>query len=163
LFVYNYDRPYPFELVQNPVAAPWAGYVLGGLVALVALWQIYRIATEPSERSMVALVVCGLLVPHGLGAIGARFFSGRVPLALAVGLALFAVVFVEGKLSPTMFLGLALMLPAAYLFYEASLPTQEYKTSAYLAGGLVGIAALVLFVRGIRNPVAADLLLSPDF
>ena len=39
LFVYNYDRPYPTNLVADPTPVLWALLALGGAACLVALWN----------------------------------------------------------------------------------------------------------------------------
>jgi 4-amino-4-deoxy-L-arabinose transferase-like glycosyltransferase len=225
LFVYNYDRPYPVELVQNPTGLSFIGYVLGALLLILSAWTLYRVVNWATERSTLSLVVAALMAIHGVAAIYNAWSTARVPALLAASavvwlgvylfiyarpqrddrggpflasLAIGAVVLaflVQGRsvwlgdllAAPLVgagawlvafhfradekrifrrslgigLLSLGLALPALYLAYEAGQPGQESRTTAFLAAGLTGIVAIVAFVRGVRYPVGADLLLPP--
>ncbi len=149
LFVYNYDRPYPWtEVSQRPLqlfsGRPlWTGDLVAVLLLAVGGFVLFDTFSSKSKQTLRPIYWRAL----GIG-------------LSAAGLALLAVMANRGQsISATLFLGLALALAALYLFYEGSRPQLGDRGTVYTAAAAVGLFALVLVVRGARAPVADDKLL----
>ncbi|MBI3185564.1 MAG: glycosyltransferase family 39 protein [Myxococcales bacterium] len=145
LFVYNYDRPYPFELVQRPIS----------LLGMRSLWAGDLVA-------VTLLGVGGYLMFDAFSGKGRSVFSRAAALLLTcLGGAVLVVTATRGQVSPTTFFGLALLLVVLYVGYEATRPQREQKAGLYITGALLGVIALSLLVKGVRTPAAQDSLLKP--
>jgi 4-amino-4-deoxy-L-arabinose transferase-like glycosyltransferase len=142
LFVYNYDRPYPFDLVQKPIAM-WTTR---------ALWM----------GDLVALALVGLgaylLYDAFAGKDRSPFYKAVALLLALVGGTVLMVMLSRATVSPTLFVGLSVVLTALYLAYEATRPQSNSKWGLTVAAAVLGAAGLPLVVRGARLAVAEDLL-----
>ncbi|MBM7114315.1 glycosyltransferase family 39 protein [Archangium primigenium] len=144
LFVYNYDRPYPLELVTKPIAMfssrpLWAGDVLAAVLLAVGLYLALgvfppRAGASPVSRA-VALVCLGL---------GAAFV---VPLAA------------PGSVAATPVAGGALVLVGAWLAWQAWRADAESRTGLWAFTGLLWVVGLGCLARGWRGTLASDALL----
>lgn len=157
LFVYNYDRPYPFDLVQKPIALHDMGPSF--------LKPIFRFAFPDRALAMGDLLslallgVGGYLVFDAFSAKSRSVVSRTIALLIALsGAAILLSSATRGSVSPTLFIGLALSLAVLYVAYELSRPQQESKLGLAVVAGLLGVVALGLVVRGVRVPVAQDSL-----
>src|SRR6185436_7907582 len=103
LFVYNYDRPYPIEIVQNPLnmfaSRPlWVSDLLAIALLGVGGYLFFESTSTQRPAPLKGLsVVLGLL---GLAALGTSATSAHT--------------------SPLVFFGLAFAGGAAWYFYEAT-------------------------------------------
>lgn len=128
LFVYNYDRPYPVELVQQPLSLSgsrplWMGDLLA--VALLGVGGYLAIDLFSSkERSPWSRGVALFMVLLG----------GAVLLSTAT----------RGRATPTLFVGLAMGLWALYLAYEATRPGTKAGSGLFGGAALIGLPALAL-------------------
>jgi len=146
LFVYNYDRPYPWELVNRPIA----------LFASRPLWL----------GDLATLVVVGAGAWLGLELWSSRqrpvpVHLGTAVLALlGVGTALLASMAWRGNLSTLGLVGVALALAGGWAATQVSRAPAESRSVLWaLAGGLLVMGA-VLAVRGFRGGPQADRLLA---
>jgi 4-amino-4-deoxy-L-arabinose transferase-like glycosyltransferase len=141
LFVYNYDRPYPMtEVAQKAMTlfgrrTLFTGDVLtllllafGGFLAL----EGWKKKTASARAMALALVLCGL----------------ALLLAMASG----------GRLSPTLFLGLALSLVAIFLGNESGKAKDREKADLQRGAAAVGVAAVALIVTALRRGQSGDQL-----
>lgn len=143
LFVYNYDRPYPFDLVQRPISLFGSRLLLtGDLFALVmiAAGGYVLMETFSGKKRVVYQRALGLLLGLTGGAI-----------LIATG--------TRGQLSPMLFIGLSLALVALYLGWEAGRSEKSEKGRILLAGGFVALGALVFVAQGLRAAPRFDPLL----
>ena len=143
LFVYNYDRPYPFDLVQRPISLFGSRLLLtGDLFALVmiAAGGYVLMETFSGKKRVVYPRALGLL----LGLVG-----GAILIATGT----------RGQLSPMLFIGLGLALVALYLGWEAGRSEKSEKGRILLAGGFVALGALVFVAQGLRAAPRFDPLL----
>ncbi len=146
LFVYNYDRPYPQELVTKPIAffssrPLW----MGDLVTLVLLaFGVYLAFDAFSSKAKGERPAAGRAFALGL---------------LLTGGATLAAVTSQGQVSAMGLWGVALLAVAAFLLWQASRPEEAPGRTVLQAVGfglaLVGVA---LAVRGFRGPPASDAL-----
>src|SRR5262249_50301029 len=109
LFVYNYERPYPFELVQRPILIFGSRTLTGGDVlalVMIAAGGYLLLETVAAKKPAVLPRAMALLV--GLG--------GAAVLVSTVA---------RGRLPPMFFVGVALALVALYLAWEAGRSERE--------------------------------------
>jgi hypothetical protein len=146
LFVYNYDnsaRPYPMNEVTLKAMslfgtrALWTGDLLSWLLLALGgylLFESYRAKEpSPSSRAMaLALVLAG-------AALLIAMLSG-------------------GKLSATLFLGLALALVSIYLGNAGTTAKDRERSDLLMGAAAVGLAALALIATGLRRGTAGDAL-----
>jgi hypothetical protein len=147
LFVYNYDqgaRPYPMnEVTLRPMT----------LFGARALWT-------GDILTVLLLAFGGFLLADSFRSTRERSPSGRA-LALALllgGGALLLVMISGGKLSATLFIGLALSLVAIYLGGEAARSGGKARTDLGLGAGAVGVAAVALVIAGMVRGKSGDAL-----
>ncbi|XXF81651.1 glycosyltransferase family 39 protein [Myxococcaceae bacterium GXIMD 01537] len=143
LFVYNYDRPYPFDLVTRPIA----------LFASRPLWA----------GDLVTLVLVGFGAYLGVEAFGSKerpLAARAVALAFLLGgAATLASVALRGQVSAMGLVGIALALVGGFVGWGALRPGAGPRGSLSLVAGALGVVGVVLAVRGFRAPVASDGLL----
>ncbi|WP_141618731.1 glycosyltransferase family 39 protein [Myxococcus sp. AB036A] len=146
LFVYNYDRTYPQDLVTKPIAfftsrPLWTG----DLVTLVLLaFGVYlsfdafsakgRARTTPSARAVALMLLLG-----GVATLGAVSAQAQVSAKALVGVAVLAV--------------------AGYLAWESMRPGAEGRASLQTLAGVLAVVGIAFAVRGFRQPAAEDSLL----
>ncbi len=135
LFVYNTDRPYPFDLVQRPISLfgsrpLWTGDLLA--LVLIGAGGYLLLETFAAKRRMVYSRALALLLALVGGAI-----------LLATG--------TRGRLSAMLFIGLAVALVALYLAWELGRAERAQKGLIILAGGMAGVAALAFIAQGARS------------
>jgi 4-amino-4-deoxy-L-arabinose transferase-like glycosyltransferase len=135
LFVYNYDRQYPFELVQRPIS----------LFGSRSLWM--------GDLLALALVGAGgYLLLETFAAKGKKVYSRALALLLAlVGGAILLATGTRGRLSAMLFIGLALALVALYLAWELGRAEKAERGLIILSSGAVGVAALAFIAQGARS------------
>ena len=132
LFVYNYERAYPFFLSQDPIAfwtnrPLWAGdLVMGGCLSIGAYvaFDAYGAKKSPMYKAL------------GLG-------------VAAFGAAALLVVFGGGKPTPLLAFGAALLVPAGLLGMES----WKVAANRYLNGAvamMVAVPGLALALRGLQ-------------
>ncbi|RKG80761.1 glycosyltransferase family 39 protein [Corallococcus sp. CA049B] len=146
LFVYNYDRPYPQDLVTKPIAffssrPLW----MGDLVTLVLLaFGVYLAFDAFSSKAKLERPAAARAVALGL---------------LLTGGATLAAVASQGQVSAMGLWGVALVALAGFLFWQASRPEEAPGRTVLQAVGfglaLVGVA---LAVRGFKGPPTSDAL-----
>ncbi|RKG53222.1 glycosyltransferase family 39 protein [Corallococcus sp. AB011P] len=146
LFVYNYDRPYPQDLVTKPIAffssrPLW----MGDLVTLVLLaFGVYLAFDAFSSKAKLERPAAGRAIALGL---------------LLTGGATLAAVASQGQVSAMGLWGVALLAVAGFLIWQASRPEEAPGRTVLQAVGfglaLVGVA---LAVRGFKGPPASDAL-----
>ncbi len=147
LFVYNYDRPYPFDMVQNQVNA----------FATRPLWL--------NDLLAIALLgVGGYLFFEATSAKRPAPLKGLAVTLAALGLGALLVSATDARTSPMVYFGLGFGAGAAWFFYEATRAAKSKEGNDYVlyaCAGLAGIPALALLSRGIQietargNPQAA--------
>ena len=143
LFVYNYDRPYPFELVQRPIA----------LFSGRSLWMGDLLA-------VVLIGIGGYLLLEALAVKNRSIFARALALTMTVlGVAFLVAISMRGQLSPSLFAGLGLALVALYLLFELGRVAAERKRVLAVASLAVAAVAAVLFMVGLRGPARMDPLL----
>ncbi|MDQ3263893.1 MAG: glycosyltransferase family 39 protein [Myxococcota bacterium] len=144
LFVYNYERTYPTELVTRPLSffdlrTLWTGDLLTLLLLAFGAY-LASDAWRGKERNVGGRAT----------ALGLLLGGGALLLAMAT----------RGRQSPTLFLGLGLALVAIYLGYEATRLPADRRGSLLGSAGAVGILALGLVIAGGRMAPNADPLLT---
>jgi 4-amino-4-deoxy-L-arabinose transferase-like glycosyltransferase len=141
LFVYNYERPYPQDLVQRPIA----------LFGSRSLWS--------GDLWSLTLIGAGAyLLLETLGSKSKAVYARAVGLLLAlVGAALLVSTAKRGNVSTMLFLGLATALVALYLAWEVIRSERPTKSPLLFAAGITAAAALALIIDGLS---ASDPLLS---
>ncbi|HME90134.1 MAG TPA: glycosyltransferase family 39 protein, partial [Myxococcaceae bacterium] len=143
LFVYNYERPYPFELVQRPILIFGSRTLTGGDVlalVMIAAGGYLLLETVAAKKPAVLPRAMALLV--GLG--------GAAVLVSTVA---------RGRLPPMFFVGVALALVALYLAWEAGRSEREQKPLMLLVGATLGVGGLAFATYGLRNGARLDPLL----
>jgi 4-amino-4-deoxy-L-arabinose transferase-like glycosyltransferase len=142
LFVYNYDRPYPTELVTQPLRLLnlrplWTGDFL--VTALIALGTYLIFDTFRSRPATVyARAVALLLALSGVGVL----------IALST----------RGHVSVMLFVGLAVALVAIYAGAELG-RGKDKSTSLIAFVCVLGFSALLLCVAGLATAPLSDPLL----
>ncbi len=128
LFVYNYDRPYPFFLTANPVQF-WSNRALstGDLVV------------------MALLGIGGYLCFEAFGAKKSIFFRALALVLALMGAAVLLAIMSGGNTPPLLLLGGAFGATAAYVGFEALRPGNESRALLWmLAIALAGVAVGLL-------------------
>jgi 4-amino-4-deoxy-L-arabinose transferase-like glycosyltransferase len=142
LFVYNYDRPYPTELVNKPIP----------FFSSRTLWM--------GDLVMVVLLSLGIY-------IGAEAFSKKglrsermvtVVLVLA-GLGTLAVLLSHGRVSALLLAGIGLVLVGLYSLWQTlfSKPEDRLLDTVLSVGWLV--AGIAFALRGVTGALGTDMLL----
>jgi 4-amino-4-deoxy-L-arabinose transferase-like glycosyltransferase len=142
LFVYNYDRLYPVELVNKPLA----------LFSYRALWV----------GDLMLIVLLGLGVYMGAEAFSKKGTRSERNLALILGVAAastLGVLMGNGKVSAMGVAGVGLLLLAGYSAWKT---VQAKKDERFFEGLLTGVwlvAGIVFCWRGFGGPLGTDFLL----
>ncbi|MFP2901609.1 ArnT family glycosyltransferase [Corallococcus sp. 4LFB] len=146
LFVYNYDRPYPQDLVNRPIAffssrPLW----MGDLVTLVLLaFGVYLAFDVFSPKVKQERPAAGRAVALGL---------------LLTGGATLAAVATQGQVSAMGLWGVALLALAGFLGWQSSRPEEAPgRTVLQVVGFGLALVGVALAVRGFRGPPASDAL-----
>lgn len=143
LFVYNYDRPYPFDLVTKPLQLFGSRQLWWGDLAAVMLLAFGGYLTLDAFMDKARPVMTRAM---GLG-------------MLLTGVALLLTVWLRGRGSPSLLLGLGIAFTAVYLGYEASRHKKDEASSLWTTAAVVGLVGVALIVNGVRVPATADALL----
>jgi 4-amino-4-deoxy-L-arabinose transferase-like glycosyltransferase len=143
LFVYNYDRLYPTDLVTKPIALfasrpLWMGDLITSVLLVVGAYLTLDAFTA-KEKSYAARAIAVLLVLAGAGALTAVVLRGSVS---ALGMA-----------------GVALLGVGAFTVWQAVGKGREERKGLLVLTGLYGLAGLVLCWRGFQAPAGEDALL----
>ncbi|WNG45176.1 dolichyl-phosphate-mannose--protein mannosyltransferase [Archangium minus] len=143
LFVYNYDRPYPSELVTKPIAMfasrpLWVGDLMTLVLLSVGAYLAVGVFQTKSGASVHSRAVALLCL-----AVGAAFF---VPMAMR-----------DVPATPVM--GVALFLVGAWVAWQASRASVDARTSLWLFASALLLVGAMSAVRGFRVPAASDSLL----
>ncbi|RKH18155.1 glycosyltransferase family 39 protein [Corallococcus sp. CA047B] len=146
LFVYNYDRPYPQDLVTKPIAffssrPLW----MGDLVTLVLLaFGVYLAFEAFSSKDKSERPGASRAVALGL---------------LLTGVATLVSVATQGQVSALGLWGVALVALSGFIFWQASRPEEAPARTMFQAVGFVlALVGVVLAARGFRGPAASDSL-----
>ncbi|WP_223638041.1 glycosyltransferase family 39 protein [Corallococcus sp. EGB] len=146
LFVFNYDRPYPQDLVTKPIAffaarPLWAGDLVTLVLLAFGVYLAFDVfAPRAKEKaSPGARAVALLLLLSGVATLGAVASRAQVSAEVLLGLAFLAV--------------------AGFLGWQSSRPGTEGRSSLRTVAGLIAVVGVALAVRGFRQPVAEDSLL----
>jgi 4-amino-4-deoxy-L-arabinose transferase-like glycosyltransferase len=144
LFVYNYDRPYPTELVTKPIAM-FASRPLwvGDLLTLVLL-------------SVGAYLAVGVFPSKARASVGARAVA---LLCLGVGAAFLVPMSLRGAVGAQWPMGLAVGLVAGWLAWQAMKAPAESRTGLWVMAGVLAAVGGALLARGLRVPALSDSLL----
>ncbi len=142
LFVYNYDRPYPIELVTKPIAMfasrpLWMGDLVALVLVAVGVYLTADLVAAKSRPLSSRMVALGILMA-GLGSVGVMFTQGTVS---ALGLA-----------------GLTVLVLGALAAWEAVRPKEGGRLMLLLMTAALVLAGGLLAWRGFGKPVAADML-----
>ncbi|QRN99935.1 glycosyltransferase family 39 protein [Archangium violaceum] len=145
LFVYNYDRPYPSELVTKPIAMfasrpLWMGDMLALVLVGVGAWLAVGVFPAKTRGSSVAARAVALLCLL----VGGAFL---LPLAS------------RGTVGATWPLGVALFLLGAWLAWNAYQAGEESRTGLWVSATAFLMVGAVLFARSVRMPAPSDSLL----
>ncbi len=146
LFVYNYDRPYPQDLVSKPLAffasrPLWAGDLMTmALVGFGLYLGVDAFALKPKEPVKPTSRAIALLM-------------------LLVGGASAAVVLTHAQVTFSGLLGLACVLVGCFLAWQALRPKAEGIVSLWLMAGVLVVGGVLLAWLGFGKPVAEDRLL----
>ncbi|MBU8897747.1 dolichyl-phosphate-mannose--protein mannosyltransferase [Corallococcus sp. H22C18031201] len=142
LFVFNYDRPYPTDLVTKPLSLfssrpLWSGDVVTLVLLAFGVYLSIDAFMGRSRRSLGARAVALLLLTCGLATLGG--------------------VSSQGQVSAMLLLGAALALTGGYVFLTVMRPGTEESRGGYqvLAAGLVFVG-VSLAARGFRVAGTAD-------
>ncbi len=142
LFVYNYDRPYPTELITKPVP----------LFTLRPLWT----------GDMVMMVMFGLGIYMGMEAFskrGSRTERTGALLMVLTGFGTLVVVLTNGRVSAMGMAGVVLVLVGAYSLFRTLRGKKEDRVlDLLLTAGWV-LAGIGFMWRGFGGPLGTDALL----
>ena len=144
LFVYNYDRPYPTELVTRPIAMfvsrpLWMGDLLTLVLLSVGAYLAVGVFSEKTAGSVYARTVALLCL-----ALGGAFL---VPMAF------------RGAVSATPIMGGALFLVGAWVAWQAYRAGEEARTGLWVLAAALLLGGAMGLVRTVRLPPASDSLL----
>jgi 4-amino-4-deoxy-L-arabinose transferase-like glycosyltransferase len=144
LFVYNYDRPYPTELVTRPIAM-FASRPLwmGDLLTLVLL-------------AVGAYLAVGVFSVKSEGSVGARAVA---LLCLAVGGAFLLPMATRGGVAASWPLGVALGLVGGWVAWQATKARADSRLGLWVMAGALMVAGGGLLARGLRGTAESDSLL----
>lgn len=162
LFVYNYDRPYPLTEVAQKAMTLFGRRTLftGDVLTLLLLGFGGFLALE-GRKLKLTLSPAGLL-----GSLKEIIFSKEksassraMAIALILcGVALLLAMGSGGRLSPTLFLGLALSLVAIFLGSESAKAKDRERADLQRGAAAVGVAAVALVVTALRRGTSGDQL-----
>lgn len=146
LFVYNYDRPYPQDLVSKPIA----------FFSSRPLWM----------GDLVTLVLLALGVYLSFEAFSSKDKAERPAAARAValglvltGVATLVAVATQGQVSAMGLWGVALAALSGFVLWQASRPEEaQGRTMLQAVGFGLALVGVVLAVRGFKGPAASDAL-----
>jgi 4-amino-4-deoxy-L-arabinose transferase-like glycosyltransferase len=147
LFVYNYERPYP-HFLDNRTVRLFGTHTLG-LGDLLA----------------ATLLVIGVyLLVETFGRKGASLAGRGAGLLFALcGGGLLLASTNPGKVAPALALGIALVVGAAFIGYEAFRTAQgDARTGSFVIAGLLGIAAIGLIAAARRRRRATTAWRAPS-
>jgi 4-amino-4-deoxy-L-arabinose transferase-like glycosyltransferase len=144
LFVYNYDRPYPSELVTRPIAM-FASRPLwmGDLLTLVLL-------------SVGSYLAVGVFPAKSGASVGSRAMA---LLCLAVGGAFLLPMAMRGGVAASWPLGVALGLVGGWVAWQATKAPADSRTGLWVMAAALMTASGGLLARGLRGTAASDSLL----
>jgi 4-amino-4-deoxy-L-arabinose transferase-like glycosyltransferase len=143
LFVYNYERPYPTELVTRPI----------GFLASRPLWL--------GDVLAVALLAVGLyLVLDAFGSKG-RSAGARVGalLVTALGAAFLVSMLAGGKSLATVWVGVLLGAVAAWAAWEAMREKGPGRSGLVVLAAGIGLVAAAALAYGLRHAPGTDRLM----
>ncbi|HYO51194.1 glycosyltransferase family 39 protein [Archangium sp.] len=145
LFVYNYDRPYPTELVTKPIA----------MFASRPLWM----------GDLLTLVLLSVGAYLGVGVFpakaGASVYSRAVALlCLVLGGAFLVPMAVRGAVAATPMVGAALFLVGAWVAWQAYRAGEESRAALWILAAALLMAGAMGLVRTVRLSAADDSLLN---
>ncbi|EAU69171.1 glycosyl transferase, family 39, putative [Stigmatella aurantiaca DW4/3-1] len=143
LFVYNYDRLYPSDLVTKPIvlfaSRPlWMGDLIATALLLVGAYLALDAFTA-KEKSYSAQALAMLLVLAGASALTAVVLRGSMS---ALGLS-----------------GVALLVVGAFTVWQALRKGREERLGLWLLTAIYALAGGLLCWRGFRGPLGEDALL----
>ncbi|MBS1149632.1 MAG: Polymyxin resistance protein ArnT [Myxococcaceae bacterium] len=125
LFVYNYDRPYPTFLTQNPVQF-WTNRALStGDLVVIAL-----------------LGIGGYLCFEAFGTRRSPFFRALALLLAAMGGGVLLAVMSGGSTSALLLVGLGILATAGFVGFEALRPANESRASLWALALVLAAAGL---------------------
>jgi hypothetical protein len=144
LFVYNYDRPYPADLVTKPIA----------MFSSRPLWT----------GDLVTLVLLGFGIYLGIEALTSKERTPVGSRAMALGFLLAGVAALvtmgsRGQVSALALGGIAQTIVGGFLLWQGSRPGTESRTSIMGMGGALALFGVMLAIRGFRVPLTLDPLL----
>jgi 4-amino-4-deoxy-L-arabinose transferase-like glycosyltransferase len=141
LFVYNYDRPYPFDLVTKPIAM-FASRPLwvGDLLTLVLL-------------AVGAYLAVGVFPVKAKASVGAR---AAALLCLGVGAAFLLPMALRGAVGTQWPLGVALGLVGGWVGWQAMKTQDDSRTSLWLTAGTLALVGGAFVARGLRVQSLSD-------
>jgi hypothetical protein len=144
LFVYNYDRPYPSELVTKPIAM-FASRPLwmGDLLTLVLL-------------SLGSYLAVGVFPAKSGASVGARAVA---LLFLAVGGAFLLPMATRGEVAASWPLGVALGLVGGWVGWQATRARADSRTGLWTMATALMASSGGFLVRGLRGTPSSDSLL----
>ncbi len=138
LFVYNYDRPYPFEMVQNQL----------NTFATRPLWLVDLLA-------IALLGIGGYLFFEATSANRPAPLKGLAVTLTALGLAALIVSATDARNSPLVYFGLAFGAGAAWFSYEGMrMKGDGPNLVMYLCALIAAIPALAFLTRGVQVETA---------
>ncbi|ATB27806.1 ArnT family glycosyltransferase [Melittangium boletus] len=144
LFVYNYDRPYPADLVTKPIA----------MFSSRPLWM--------GDLLAVLLLVVGAYL--ALGVFPAKAGSSHASramalLCLALGVAFVVPLVAPGTLPATPGVGVAVGLVGVWMAWQAWRADAESRTGLWTLASLLLVLGVGCLIRGLRGSLASDSLL----
>ena len=142
LFVYNYDRPYPSELVQRPIL------IFGS-----------RTLTAGDVFALVMIAAGAYLLLDAIAARKPAVLPRTMALLLGLVGAAVLVSVARGQMPAMFFVGVALALVALYLTWEAGRSESQQKPLMLLVSATLGVIGLAFAVNGLRNGWRLDPLL----
>lgn len=143
LFVYNYDRPYPWDLVTRPIAMfasrpLWVGDLVTLVLVAAGVWLALELWSSKQRPVHMVAVAAALL---------------------GVGLALLASMATRGRLQAFSPAGVALALVGGWVALQARKAPAESRSSLGTLAGTLLLVGAALFVRGLRIGFQGDALL----
>ncbi len=132
LFVYNYDRPYPTFLTQDPVR----------------FWSNRPLST--GDLVVIALLgIGGYLCFEAFGAKRSPFFRALALLLALIGGGVLVAVMSGGSTSALLMVGVGMLATAGFVVFEALRPNNESRASLWLLGLVIAAAGLATAGAGI--------------
>jgi 4-amino-4-deoxy-L-arabinose transferase-like glycosyltransferase len=132
LFVYNYDRPYPFEMVQNPINSFQSRPLWISDLLAVALLGIGGYLFFESVSAKRPAPLKGLAVTLAALGAAATFFSLN-----------------GGRTSGLVYFGLAFGAGAAWFFYEST-RSKDNQLVLYACALVAALPGLAFLTRGVQ-------------